>query len=210
MRNYPVIFATIIIISSAFIACRTNEAKLANDTVTNETFYSKTTGIIKNVDQLNGKVRVDHQDIPGYMPPMEMEMHLGNTVDANAIKVGDVVDLELERVGSKLTITALKKTGVDSKVRAMNIYAVSCAECHGAKGEGAEKGIPFTSGHALHHTEADFIKTVTNGKNLKKEKHMPAFRDELSDDDIRSVVRYIRNDIQAGKSEEKKPAKHEH
>ena len=128
----------------------------------------------------------------------------------NAIRIGDVVDLELERVGSKLTITAIKKTGVDSKVRAMNIYAVSCAECHGTHGEGAEKGIPFTSGHALHHTEADFIKTVTDGKNLKKEKHMPAFRDELSDNDIRLVVNYIRNEIQAGKSEDDKPAKHVH
>lgn len=148
-------------------ACQMHEAKQANDLKSPDTFYYRSKGVIKLIDQPNMSVRIDHEDIPGYMPAMEMEMEIGDPELINKIKVGDVVDFDLERVGSKLTITSMTKTGINAKVRAMDVYAVSCAECHGGKGEGAEKGIPFTSGHALHHTEAEFIRSVTNGKNLK-------------------------------------------
>ena len=72
------------------------------------------------------------------------------------------------------------------------IYATSCAECHGANGEGAEKGISLIKGHALYHSSEDFIKRVTNGKSDK----MPAFKGKLSEAEIAEVVRYVREDIQ--------------
>lgn len=39
---------------------------------------------------------------------------------------------------------------------------------------------------------------------------MPPFKDKLTADEIAAVVKYIREDIQAGKSENAKPTKHEH
>jgi mono/diheme cytochrome c family protein len=74
------------------------------------------------------------------------------------------------------------------------IYQINCARCHGPGGEGAKKGIPLISGHALHHTEGDYIKQVTDGEGKK----MPAFRDTLSSEEISAVVKYVRSGIQAG------------
>jgi len=94
--------------------------------------------------------------------------------------------------------TKFNKIGEVALNAGATIYATSCAECHGDKGQGAEKGIPFTSGHALDHTEADFIKTVTDGKSKKKDKEMPAFRDKLTPEQIKEVVKFVRDDIQKG------------
>lgn len=74
------------------------------------------------------------------------------------------------------------------------LYKTNCAECHGASGEGGKKGIPLVSGHALHHTEADYIEQVRDGKDKK----MPAFKDKMSPDEIDAVVKYVRNVVQAG------------
>lgn len=72
------------------------------------------------------------------------------------------------------------------------IYAASCAECHGKDGEGAEKGISLIKGHALYHSEEDFLNRVTNGKKDV----MPAFRDKLTEAEIAEVVRFVREGIQ--------------
>ena len=74
------------------------------------------------------------------------------------------------------------------------LYKTNCAACHGTSGEGGKKGIPLVSGHALHHTEADYVEQVKDGKDKK----MPAFKDKLSPDEIDAVVKYVRNVVQAG------------
>jgi mono/diheme cytochrome c family protein len=73
-------------------------------------------------------------------------------------------------------------------------YAENCAKCHGEHGEGTRKGIPLTSGHALHHDEGDMIEQVNNGT----EKKMPGFKDKLTPEEISAVVNYVRGTLQAG------------
>jgi mono/diheme cytochrome c family protein len=158
----------------------------------------RSTGIVKRVDKEKGTVTVDHEDIPGYMSPMEMTEPVAEIALLDAVKAGDKVDFAMLRTGDKIKYTEFKKTGEVALVTGSDIYAASCAECHGAKGEGAEKGIPFTSGHALDHSEADFIRIVTNGKSKKKHKEMPAFRDKLTAEQIAAVVKFVREDIQKG------------
>lgn len=116
-----------------------------------------------------------------------------------AFRIGDVVDFDLERNGSKLLVTNLVRKGTDKIAMGKAVYKINCTECHGVNGEGAEKGIPLISGHALHHSETEFIETVGNGKALKSERPMPAFREKLSEAEIRAVVAFIRNSLQKGK-----------
>jgi len=143
-------------------------------------------------------ITIDHEEIPGYMSPMEMTEPVADAALIESVNAGDKVDFQILRTGSNIKFTAFTKTGEVAFVAGSDIYTANCAECHGAKGEGAEKGIPFTSGHALDHSEADFIKTVTHGKAKKKDKEMPAYRDKLTAEQIDAVLKFIRGDIQNG------------
>lgn len=72
------------------------------------------------------------------------------------------------------------------------IYQANCAKCHSENGKGTDKGISFLKGHALNHSEEDFINQVKNGEKDK----MPAFKEKLKEDEIRAVVKYVREEIQ--------------
>ena len=62
-------------------------------------------------------------------------------------------------------------------------------------------------GHALDHSEEDFIRTVTNGKKKK----MPSFKEKLNEAEIKEVVDYVRNVIQAeARKKGKKSGSHQH
>ncbi|HMT06852.1 MAG TPA: copper-binding protein [Pyrinomonadaceae bacterium] len=194
-----VLFAAIAIAAACSSAVETpkqaNSASQAGaPSAGSQTFRS--IGVVKTVDVAAGKVTVDHEDIPGYMAPMEMNEPVADAALLTQVKPGDKVEFEILREGSKIKYTKFNKIGEVALIDAPTIYAASCAECHGDKGQGGPKGIPFTSGHALDHTEADFIKTVTDGKSKKKDKEMPAFRDKLSPEEIAAVVKFFREVIQ--------------
>lgn len=86
-----------------------------------------------------------------------------------------------------------------AKVRAT--YTQVCANCHGPTGdggpveiEGKKLKVPSLKvGHALNHTEEQFRKQIANGGD-----GMPAFKDRLSADDINTMVRFLRKEIQGG------------
>ena len=82
------------------------------------------------------------------------------------------------------------------------IYAKDCQECHGAKGDGgpvtlkdgSKLKVPtFRSGHALRHSDAEFVKQITKGGD-----GMPAFADKLKTDEINDLIKFIRKEFQAG------------
>jgi Cu/Ag efflux protein CusF len=170
-------------------ACTTN-SNIATNTVDKQIY--KAVGVIKKIDAENGKITVDHEDIKGYMPAMEMDFSVKDKSLIESAKVGDKIDFEIERTGEKLVITKINKIGEVAVLSGAEIYKTNCAECHGDKGEGTKKGIPMISGHALHHTEAEHIKQVTDGEGEK----MPAFRDKLSAEQIKAVVDFVRSDLQ--------------
>ena len=60
-------------------------------------------------------------------------------------------------------------------------------------------------GHALHHSEAEFIEQVRNGEEDK----MPAFKDKLTEEEIAAVVKYVREEIQS-KADKKEEKDHHH
>lgn len=71
------------------------------------------------------------------------------------------------------------------------IYANSCALCHGRNGEGGSgdiKGPAFTPGGALASlTFEDRVEKTGRGKPLRG---MPRWKQELSDDELRRVAAY--------------------
>ena len=88
-------------------------------------------------------------------------------------------------------------------------FAKRCAVCHGdtAEGKTAEiegkkiKAPSLRTGHALNHSDADFVKQITKGGD-----GMPAFADKLSTKEIDDMVRFIRHDFQGGKAPQASPA----
>lgn len=68
----------------------------------------------------------------------------------------------------------------------MEVYAASCAGCHGADGEGSDRGRPL-DGIADQGARSVHIQSVTDGKG-----GMPAFGGTLSEDEISDAVSYVR------------------
>lgn len=74
-----------------------------------------------------------------------------------------------------------------------DVFNSKCAPCHGANGLAATpagkalKAASFKSAAAVKASDAELIATVHSGRNK-----MPSFQGKLTDDQIKSVVAYIR------------------
>jgi mono/diheme cytochrome c family protein len=90
----------------------------------------------------------------------------------------------------------------DDLASARSTYKAVCARCHQENGEGgtveldeggALKVPSFKTGHGLTHTEAQFARQIAKGGD-----GMPAFEKRLTPEQINGLVRFIRQEIQAG------------
>jgi mono/diheme cytochrome c family protein len=193
----------LVLVATLTFACSESGDPANIASVSAETQTYKSVGVIKSIDVDSRNVTVDHEEIPGYMPAMEMTEPVAELSLLEGLNPGDKVEFDLRREGSKLTFAAFKKVG--EVALGSEIYTISCAVCHGVNGEGAEGGIPLTKGHALHHSETEHIKQVTNGEGEK----MPTFREKLTPEQIKEVVRFVREDIQK-KAKRDDSSKHKH
>jgi uncharacterized membrane protein len=75
--------------------------------------------------------------------------------------------------------------GGETRVSGRDIFKRICAGCHGASGEG--KVGPRLAGTLRSYSIAEIQTIVTNGRPPR----MPAFRDQLSPDEIRAVAAYV-------------------
>jgi mono/diheme cytochrome c family protein len=94
--------------------------------------------------------------------------------------------------------------------RGQQLYAQFCASCHGANGEGQFPDFPLLPdetgrfgapphngyGHTSHHPDDWLIAYVRKGgvslQNPDLYYPMPAFGDQLSDDEIAHIIAYIK------------------
>jgi mono/diheme cytochrome c family protein len=91
----------------------------------------------------------------------------------------------------------------DAFANTRGIYGKLCSSCHGETGEGKTvevegkkiKAPSLRTGHALTHSDDDFVKQITKGGD-----GMPAYADKISADGIQDMVRFIRKEFQAGNS----------
>ena len=80
--------------------------------------------------------------------------------------------------------------GADGPVDGQAIYESNCARCHGPDGEGGT-GVPLGDGAVEESLTLDEqIEVITNGRNV-----MPAWGDELSDEQIEAVAIYEREEL---------------
>jgi Cu(I)/Ag(I) efflux system periplasmic protein CusF len=207
MKNYTKLFVLLIFSAGSFaLSCQpNNQSKSFAPTRAAETQTYTAVGVVKNIDADAGKITVDHEEIPGYMAAMEMTEAVSDAKMLEALKTGDKIEFELQRTNSNLLITKLNKIGEAAVLNGGELYKANCAECHGGTGEGAEKGISLLKGHALKHSENDYIEQVTNGEGKK----MPAFKDKLSAEQIAAVVKFIREELQK-KAPEEESEQHQH
>ncbi len=81
------------------------------------------------------------------------------------------------------------------------IYSEYCVKCHKDDGTGGKvkiegktiKAANFTSAGARKDSDEEFIEHIRDGVI---DEGMPSFKDQLNDQQIKEVVKYIRSDIQ--------------
>ncbi|MGC4189774.1 MAG: copper resistance protein CopC [Thermomicrobiales bacterium] len=86
--------------------------------------------------------------------------------------------------------------------RGSDVYMTYCLSCHGAdlRGDGPASGgmtpppADFSQPHTMVHSDSDLVYWITNGKQGTG---MPSFRSQLSDQQIRDVLAFIKNQQQA-------------
>ena len=87
----------------------------------------------------------------------------------------------------------------ESKSYEASIFRQNCAICHGQEANGKEvdgRLIPsLRFGAAANKSEQEIYDQIANGKLP-----MPAFRNQLTEEEIRKMVKFIRRDLQ-GKEE---------
>jgi Cu/Ag efflux protein CusF len=75
--------------------------------VINQPYYG--TGVIRIINVKEGWVEIDHEEIKGLMPAVEMEFWVRDVSLLRAASVGDRVDFTVIETGKGEYITALKK-----------------------------------------------------------------------------------------------------
>ena len=90
------------------------------------------------------------------------------------------------------------------------VYAAECARCHGITGEGGTVEIlkkklkvpSLKTGHALDHNEEQLAKQISDGGD-----GMPAYKDKLKQEEIKTLVSFIRKEFQGRAAAAATPAK---
>ena len=73
--------------------------------------------------------------------------------------------------------------------QAADLFKSKCAMCHGPDGKGKMAGTKDLGSAEVQKTsDADLTATITDGKPPK----MPAYKGKLTDDQIKSLVAYVR------------------
>jgi len=98
--------------------------------------------------------------------------------------------------------TPATATPADELAAARATYNAACIRCHKENGEGGVTDMgdggtlkvpSFKSGHGLNHTDAQFARQIAKGGD-----GMPAFEKRLTPEQIGGLVRFIRQEFQAG------------
>jgi len=90
---------------------------------------------------------------------------------------------------------------VDELASGRKVYSDYCVKCHKEDGTGGKvevlgkvlKAENFTSDHAKKESDEEFIEHIRDGIT---DEGMPSFKETLSEDEIKSVVNYIRKELQ--------------
>lgn len=96
----------------------------------------------------------------------------------------------------------------DRVAQGQRLYQANCASCHGGSAGGSVNDYPprhNANGHTWHHGDCELEQIARNGPSpiatadrastgatIPPGMQMPAFRDRLSDDEIKAILSYIK------------------
>jgi len=123
-----------------------------------------------------------------------------------------LVGLILFGCGNQPTVIIVSGVSFDTEqiAQGQQLYAQNCASCHGANGEGQFPDSPLSmdeagrfgapphnaNGHTSHHPDDWLIRYIREGgvslDNPELYYPMPAFGDQLSDEQISLILAYIK------------------
>ncbi len=66
-------------------------------------------GVIESIDKENSMVQINHEDIPGYMPAMNMPFHVKNKALLDSVQAGDKVEFTLKDSEKGMVVIEIKK-----------------------------------------------------------------------------------------------------
>ncbi len=66
-------------------------------------------GVVKAINLKNPAIEIDHQDIDGLMPAMQMEFPVTDAKLLNGIAVNDQIDFTIEAAKGEMKVTDIKK-----------------------------------------------------------------------------------------------------
>ena len=84
------------------VSCRHNKAPISAAT-------HHGVGVVESIDRDNSIVQIDHEDIPGYMPAMNMPFHVKSKALFDSIQAGDKVEFTLKDSEKGMVVTEIKK-----------------------------------------------------------------------------------------------------
>jgi mono/diheme cytochrome c family protein len=110
--------------------------------------------------------------------------------DVAPTPAGPVETVETPDTEAPLDDPAIPVTGEEWVNEGQTIYASQCATCHGVNGEGMDPQFPAQDGNpfVVSTDPSPVIDVVLHGREA-----MPAFADQLTNEEIAQVVSYIRN-----------------
>jgi len=112
----------------------------------------------------------------------------GQAFAKNGYRITDELRKQLPEAFAASTAEAAK---AEPKFDAKAFYAKNCAVCHGEDGRGGGEGliVPNFSDAAWHRRNPDekMMGVISKGKGM-----MPAFKDKMSEDQIKAMIVHIR------------------
>jgi len=105
----------IVIICAALIvlaACNKQTANNATPTgpaAAVATNHYNGVGVVKGIDPKKTAIEIDHGDIDGLMPAMQMDFPVTDPSLLNGIAVNDRIDFTIEAANGQLKVSAIKK-----------------------------------------------------------------------------------------------------
>jgi cytochrome c5 len=89
-----------------------------------------------------------------------------------------------------------EEASAETLARGAELYAANCQSCHGGATGGDLKDIPpphNANGHTWHHADQQLMNMVLNGISFSlEEQKMPAFRDKLTEEEVKAILAYIK------------------
>jgi Cu(I)/Ag(I) efflux system protein CusF len=108
----------VILLLTTLLSCNTRLAskdspveKATGPAAATQTTTHHAVGTVKALDTKASTIEIDHGDIEGLMPAMQMEFSVKNAAVLNGISVGDRVEFEVTNGVGGMQVTDIKKFG---------------------------------------------------------------------------------------------------